>query len=147
MMASPPGAAGTLPGSGARQTRQTRHTRQRGPDLMIRTMARGTATSRRAAFGIVGLVVAVLVAACGSGGGTTSPKSAGSPTTAVVNKNAGTTITVGSFNFGESEILANMYADILKKAGFNVVVKAKLGNREVVEPALESGQIDLVPEY
>jgi osmoprotectant transport system substrate-binding protein len=40
-----------------------------------------------------------------------------------------------------------MYADVLKKAGVNVTMKDKLGSREVVEPALQSGQVDLVPEY
>lgn len=56
-------------------------------------------------------------------------------------------ITIGSANFSENEMLADVYADALKGAGYSVSVKAKLGSREVVEPALESGQIDLVPEY
>ncbi len=56
-------------------------------------------------------------------------------------------ITIGSANFSENEMLAEIYADALKGAGYSVSVKAKLGSREVVEPALESGQIDLVPEY
>jgi osmoprotectant transport system substrate-binding protein len=56
-------------------------------------------------------------------------------------------ITIGSANFSENEMLADLYADALKGAGYSVSVKAKLGSREVVEPALESGQIDLVPEY
>ena len=59
-------------------------------------------------------------------------------------------ITVAAFNFGESKILANMYADVLKKAGFDATVKA-LGAREIVEPALEKGSadggVDVVPEY
>ena len=59
-------------------------------------------------------------------------------------------ITVAAFNFGESKILANMYADVLKKAGFDASVKA-LGAREIVEPALEKGSadggVDVVPEY
>lgn len=76
--------------------------------------------------------VALLVTACSSGGGA---------------KTSNESLTVASFNFGESEILANMYADVLKKAGVNVTMKDKLGSREVVEPALQSGQVDLVPEY
>jgi glycine betaine/choline ABC-type transport system substrate-binding protein len=56
-------------------------------------------------------------------------------------------ITIGSANFSENEMLADLYADALKGAGYSVTVKANLGSREVVEPALESGQIDLVPEY
>ena len=76
--------------------------------------------------------VALVVTACGSGGGA---------------KTSNEAITVASFNFSESEILANMYADVLKKAGVSVTMKDKLGSREVVEPALQSGQVDLVPEY
>jgi glycine betaine/choline ABC-type transport system substrate-binding protein len=56
-------------------------------------------------------------------------------------------ITVGSANFAESTMLANMYADVLKNAGYGTTVKANLGAREVTEPALESGQLDLMPEY
>lgn len=55
-------------------------------------------------------------------------------------------VTIGAFNFGESAILANMYSDVLKKAGFKTTIK-KLTNREVVEPALEKGDVQLVPEY
>lgn len=56
-------------------------------------------------------------------------------------------ITVASFNFPESETLAHMYAQALEANGFDVTVRANLGNRELVLPALESGEIDLVPEY
>jgi osmoprotectant transport system substrate-binding protein len=56
-------------------------------------------------------------------------------------------VRIGSFNFGESEVLANIYAEVLRAAGADVEVKAKLGSREVVVPALENGEIDLVPEY
>jgi len=110
-----------------------------------------TRSGKRRAHGVgmLGLALAVITAACGSGGGTSTAAKApaAATTTTTVNKNAGTTITIGSFNFGESEILMNMYAGVLKKAGFNVALKDKLGNREVVEPALESGQIDLIAEY
>src|SRR4051794_20439149 len=105
-----------------------------------------TRSGKRGSVAALGVALAVVTAACGSGGGTGSSKATGAAaTTTTVNKNAGTTITIGSFNFGESEILMNMYAGVLKKAGFNVALKDKLGNREVVEPALESGQIDLIP--
>ena len=56
-------------------------------------------------------------------------------------------ITIASFNFGESEILAHMYGDVLAKAGYTVSYKDKLGNREIVNPELKKGDIDLVPEY
>jgi osmoprotectant transport system substrate-binding protein len=56
-------------------------------------------------------------------------------------------ITVGSTNFGEQEIVAELYAQVLESAGADVERKFKLGNREVVAPALEDGEIDIYPEY
>src|SRR5690606_13546484 len=56
-------------------------------------------------------------------------------------------ITIGSTNFGEQEIVAELYAQVLESAGADVSRKFKLGNREVVAPALENGDIDLYPEY
>ena len=60
---------------------------------------------------------------------------------------AGVSVTVGSANFSEQEIVANMYALILQNNSANVTTKFKLGSREVVAPALESGEIDVYPEY
>ncbi|MCA1646172.1 MAG: ABC transporter substrate-binding protein [Chloroflexi bacterium] len=57
------------------------------------------------------------------------------------------TVKVGSFNFDESEILQELYAQVLEANGYTIERHPRLGNREIVEPALESGQIDLVPEY
>jgi osmoprotectant transport system substrate-binding protein len=54
---------------------------------------------------------------------------------------------VGSTNFGEQEIVAELYAQVLESAGAKVERKFKLGSREVVAPALEKGDIDLYPEY
>jgi osmoprotectant transport system substrate-binding protein len=56
-------------------------------------------------------------------------------------------LTVGSANFPESVALADIYGDVLKNAGYPVSFKTNLGAREVIEPALESGQLDLIPEY
>jgi osmoprotectant transport system substrate-binding protein len=57
------------------------------------------------------------------------------------------TVTVASFNFDESEILQELYAQELENNGYTINRKTRLGTREIVEPALESGQVDLVPEY
>jgi osmoprotectant transport system substrate-binding protein len=75
-------------------------------------------------------LAAGVLAACSSGGGA-----------------KGTPITVASFGFSESEVLAQVYGQALQHAGAKVTYKLKLGNREVVAPALEKGDIDLVPEY
>lgn len=55
-------------------------------------------------------------------------------------------IVIGAFNFSESQTLAHLYAEAAKAAGFDATVKT-VGNREVVEPALEKGDLDVVPEY
>ena len=57
------------------------------------------------------------------------------------------TVTIGAFNFSESAILAHMYAGALRAEGYTANVRANLGSREVVEPALERGEIDLYPGY
>ncbi|MDQ3223522.1 MAG: glycine/betaine ABC transporter substrate-binding protein, partial [Gemmatimonadota bacterium] len=60
---------------------------------------------------------------------------------------ADTTVTVGSTNFYEQEILGEIFAQILEANGFEVERKFQLGAREVVFPALESGEIDILAEY
>jgi osmoprotectant transport system substrate-binding protein len=87
----------------------------------------------------VAACLALLLAACGGGGD--KALEGGSQ------ENGGSTVTVGSTNFSEQLILAEMYAAVLKKAGVKVDTRLNLGAREVVFPALEKGDIDLLPEY
>ncbi|MEU6674672.1 ABC transporter substrate-binding protein [Streptomyces sp. NPDC046925] len=55
-------------------------------------------------------------------------------------------LVVGSAGFTESDLLAQMYSLLLNKAGYESEILS-VANRELYEPALESGQIDVVPEY
>ncbi|MFE7316716.1 ABC transporter substrate-binding protein [Streptomyces sp. NPDC057555] len=55
-------------------------------------------------------------------------------------------LSIGSAGFTESELLAQMYAALLRQAGYRAHLLT-VGNRELYEPALEAGQIDVVPEY
>lgn len=55
-------------------------------------------------------------------------------------------VVVGGSNFTESQILANIYADVLKSAGFDASVQA-VGNRDLYLKALEAGDIQAFPEY
>ena len=55
-------------------------------------------------------------------------------------------VVIGAANFSESQILANMYADVLKAGGYDTSVKT-VGNRELYLPALERGELSVVPEY
>jgi osmoprotectant transport system substrate-binding protein len=56
-------------------------------------------------------------------------------------------ITVGSFDFPESVLLAYVYSGALAAKGYPVRVLPDLGTRELVDPALMAGLIQLVPEY
>jgi osmoprotectant transport system substrate-binding protein len=68
----------------------------------------------------------------------------GPPPTSVPRNDA---IRIASFNFPESELLAQMYGQALSAAGIPVELQLNLGPRELVLPALERGLVDLVPEY
>jgi osmoprotectant transport system substrate-binding protein len=56
-------------------------------------------------------------------------------------------ITVASFDFTESEILGELYAQALEAKGYPVRLLLDAGTRELIEPALAEGLVDLVPEY
>jgi osmoprotectant transport system substrate-binding protein len=101
-----------------------RHLLRRSPLSLVALLAVG-------AFGL---------SACG---GSSTSTSAGA---AATDPASHAPIVVAAFGFGESKILANMYADVLNKAGYNASVK-ELTTREVVAPALEKGDVDVVPEY
>ena len=58
----------------------------------------------------------------------------------------GTPVVVGAANFSESATLAEVYAGALRAAGFEASTQT-IGNRETYEPALESGDLTVVPEY
>ena len=56
-------------------------------------------------------------------------------------------ITVGSADFPESQLLAQIYGQALAAAGFDVSYEMGIGAREVYFGAIESGEVQLVPEY
>ena len=56
-------------------------------------------------------------------------------------------IVVGSGDFPESQIVAEIYAQVLQANGFDVGRRMGIGSRETYIPALKDHSIDLVPEY
>ena len=56
-------------------------------------------------------------------------------------------VTVGSDSFAEAQIVAEMYAQVLEDAGYTVDRQLDIESREVRLPAMESGEIDIAPEY
>ena len=59
----------------------------------------------------------------------------------------GTVIVGVSGAFAENQIVAEMYAHVLENAGYTVERQLDIGSREISQPALESGEIDVKPEY
>lgn len=57
------------------------------------------------------------------------------------------TVRIGSTNFPEQVILGELYAQVLEANGYTVERRFNLGSREIVAPALETGQIDMYAEY
>ena len=102
----------------------------------MRPVATWPAVWRRAAAGTLAVLLAVLLAACGGRASKPSPEDPRRPT-----------VTLASLDFPESELLVELYAQVLAARGLPVERIMELGSREVVEPALESGTVDLVPEY
>ena len=56
-------------------------------------------------------------------------------------------LTVGAVAFAENQIVAEMYAQVLEQAGYTVNRQTDLGTREILYPALKSGEVDIAPEY
>jgi osmoprotectant transport system substrate-binding protein len=89
--------------------------------------------SIRAAIGLAALLGLV---ACGDGTEPTSRDALGDEA-----------VTIGSFDFPESVLLAELYSQALESNGVPVIRAFGLGPREFVGPALRAGLIELVPEY
>jgi osmoprotectant transport system substrate-binding protein len=68
-------------------------------------------------------------------------------TTAAPSASGTTSVTIGSANFTENEVLADIYADALKKAGVKVSTKLDIGSREVYYKELQNNTINVFPEY
>ena len=85
------------------------------------------------------LATCVALAACGPSTANRTPRGPGGPKGIIV---------VGvSGAFTENQLVAEMYAQVLGRAGYHVERQFDLRSREVSQNALESGQIDLKPEY
>ena len=91
--------------------------------------------TRRWNLTFVVLAAMVIAVACGGRGDTHQgpPASSG--------------LRVASFDFAESALLAEMYAQLVESTGVPVIRLGSVGPREIIAPAMELGRIDLVPEY
>lgn len=114
----------------------------------------------------LGALLLVLVGACTTGEGSTNtaaaspgttvaPASAsGSGSSAMPSPEATTspaaqkpTIRIGSAGFYEARLMGEIYAQVLEANGYPVTRNLGLGARDIIQPALLGGQVDLLPEY
>lgn len=103
-------------------------------------MAFLTRSFRAKALLLFALLPMLILAACGSSGsGGTTPGTTPTP--------ASVPITVGSKLDPEAQLLGEMYVLLLRKAGYTVNAKLALGQTPQVFAALQSGAIDLYPEF
>ena len=86
---------------------------------------------------LLAAAAAVVLASCAPGGTAATPPE----------RAPGTAVVVASFNFPESELLAAIYALALMHAGIPARLQLDVGPRELVQPALAEGLVDVVPEY
>jgi osmoprotectant transport system substrate-binding protein len=113
-------------------------------------------TSRVLAFATT---LVVLLGACTSGGGsspstaaqsttpTTAATTSAAPASAPASQAVKASIRIGSDNFYESKLMAEIYAQVLEADGYTVERKLGLGSRQQRIPVMDAGQVDLVPEY
>jgi osmoprotectant transport system substrate-binding protein len=92
---------------------------------------------RKSKLVAIAAVVAAILPLSACGGDPTSGGGSG----------GSSTITIGSANFPENELLAEMYAQALEAKDVTVQRKFNIGARELYLKALKDGSIDMVPEY
>jgi osmoprotectant transport system substrate-binding protein len=113
-----------------------------------------SAKSGIAALAVVGVAT---VAACSSSSSSSGSSSAASSAGASSASSSGSnplsggassgSVVVGSANFPENEVIAEIYALALQAKGVKVTTKLNIGAREVYYPQVEKGAITIIPEY
>ncbi len=98
---------------------------------------------RTAAIGIAAIACLAVAACSSSGSSTASSSSSANP---LAPKATGAVV-VGSANFPEDELLAQIYVDALQGKGVKVTPKFNIGAREVYYPEIEKGAVTIIPEY
>jgi osmoprotectant transport system substrate-binding protein len=97
-------------------------------------MLRPRPTLRGVAVIAIAAMASVVLAACG---GSSNPLSGSSNGTVVI----------GSANFPENHLLAEIYSIALKAKGVKVTDKFNIGSREVYYPEIKKGAVSIIPEY
>ena len=114
----------------------------------------------RAVGTLVGLMGILSLSACGSSGSSSNPNAsssqpsgaASSPASSVGSSSsalptAAGSVTIGSADFPESTLLADIYGDAMSAKGVKVTKHLNIGARGVYMAALKDGSIGAMPEY
>lgn len=94
---------------------------------------------RIAAVAVAALTAVPLLASCSSSSNSKDPLKGAKP--------SGNTVVVGSNNFAESILLADIYGEALKAKGIKVSYKPNIGSRETTYGMLKNGSLTVLPEY
>jgi len=100
---------------------------------------------KRGVLAGVAIGAALTLAACGSSSG--GSKASGSSSNPLTGSAAKGTVVIGSANFPENEVIAQIYSLALAAKGIKVTDKFNIGAREVYYPQVEKGAISIIPEY
>ena len=110
-----------------------------------------TRTAVTGGTAVLAAVALAAVTACSSSSSSSSASPGASAASSSSNPlsqgGASGTVVVGSANFPESELLAEVYAQALQAKGIKVTTKLNIGSREVYYPQIEKGTISIFPEY
>lgn len=99
---------------------------------------------RGTVVGGAAVLTSLILAACGSSGGSSSSSGSSNPLAPSAAKG---TVVVGSANFPEDELLAEIYVLALQAKGVKVTSKFNIGAREVYYPEVVKGAVSVIPEY
>jgi osmoprotectant transport system substrate-binding protein len=100
-------------------------------------MSRSSLTLRGGAVIAIAATASLTLAACGSS----------SPSNPLSGSSSNGTVIIGSANFPENELLAEIYSLALKAKGVKVTDKFNIGSREVYYPEVKKGAVSIIPEY
>jgi osmoprotectant transport system substrate-binding protein len=100
-------------------------------------MLRPSLTLRGSAVIAITATASLALAACGSS----------SPSNPLSGSSSKGTVVIGSANFPENEVLAEIYSLALKAKGVKVTDKFNIGDREVYYPEIKKGAVSIIPEY
>src|SRR5215813_10368154 len=101
----------------------------------------------KTAVAAVAAIAVAAVAACSSSSSAPAATATSSSSNPLSQGGTSGTVVVGSANFPENELLAEIYILALQGKGIKVTPKLNIGSREVYYPQVQQGTISIIPEY